>query len=583
MNLHDMKISTRLILGFGLLALLMALIGGIALVKTSLINDTLDELVDDRVPKVILLLEVKVEINQIARASRNMLIMSDPAAIKKEVADIEQARTQIGLHLGKLIPNVKSEAGKALLAAILAQRVKYVDAQVKVIELVNAGQIEQARTLLLGDMYAVQKDYFAALDALISRQESQTDASAQQARGAVSSMRLMMWSTMALALLAAMLMALWIIRAVTRPINQAVGVARAVADGDLSQLVDAHGHNETALLLRALKDMQGSLSGVVARVRQGSEAVSSASAEIAQGNNDLSARTENQASALQQTAASMEQLSAAVKQNADAAQQANALAASASSVAARGGEVVAQVVDTMKGINASSRKIADIIGVIDGIAFQTNILALNAAVEAARAGEQGRGFAVVATEVRALAGRSAAAAKEIKQLIHASVERVEQGTVLVDQAGATMTEVVSSIRRVTDLMGQISAASSQQSLGVSQVGEAVGQMDQTTQQNAALVEQMAAAAGSLRSQAHDLVQVVALFKLGGSASVAGAPAVRTLSVHAPERARLTARHPSRAAVPGRKRVAVAVPALPTAGTARASSAAAGADADWEAF
>jgi len=310
-------------------------------------------------------------------------------------------------------------------------------------------------------------------------------------------------------------------RAVVRGIGQAVAVTQAMAAGDLTVNIEAKGHDEIARLLRAMADMQIGLATVVANVRHSSEGVSTASAEIAQGNNDLSARTEAQASALEQTTASMEQLSATVTQNADSARQANELAASASTVAVHGGEVVAQVVDTMKGINAASRKIADIISIIDGIAFQTNILALNAAVEAARAGEQGRGFAVVASEVRALAGRSAEAAKEIKSLINASVARVEQGSTLVDQAGSTMTEVVSSIRRVTDLMGEISSASDEQSLGVSQIGQAVSQMDQVTQQNAALVEQMAAAASSLNSQAQELVQVVAVFKLGESGAAHG--------------------------------------------------------------
>jgi methyl-accepting chemotaxis protein len=259
--------------------------------------------------------------------------------------------------------------------------------------------------------------------------------------------------------------------------------------------------------------MQINLTQVVTSVRQGSESVATASAEIAQANHDLSARTESQASALEQTAASMEQLSATVRQNADSAQQANQLAMNANATAVQGGTVVSQVVDTMKHINDSSKRIFDIISVIDGIAFQTNILALNAAVEAARAGEQGRGFAVVATEVRSLAGRSAAAAKEIKTLIGASVERVEQGSVLVNQAGVTMGEVVSAIVRVTDIMGEISAASREQSLGVSQVGEAVAQMDQVTQQNAALVEEMAAAASSLQTQAQELVGTVAVFTL----------------------------------------------------------------------
>ena len=292
----------------------------------------------------------------------------------------------------------------------------------------------------------------------------------------------------------------------------AMDLARDVSNGDLSGHIHLKSGDNSSVLAQ-LDAMRASLSKVVCDVRQGAERVASSSDEIAQGNLDLSARTERQASSLEETAASMEQLSATVKQNASSAQQANQLAMNASKVAVKGGEVFTQVVGTMQDINESSRKISDIIGVIDGIAFQTNILALNAAVEAARAGEQGRGFAVVATEVRSLASRSANAAKEIKGLINASVSGVEQGTKLVDQASATMTEVVGSIKRVTDLMGEISAASNEQSQGVSQVGEAVVQMDQVTQQNAALVEEMAAAANSLKSQAHDLVQVVSKFKL----------------------------------------------------------------------
>jgi methyl-accepting chemotaxis protein len=292
-------------------------------------------------------------------------------------------------------------------------------------------------------------------------------------------------------------------------------VAQRVSAGDLSVQIDLQPGDSTSLMAQ-LKAMQEALAQMVAMVRQGSEGFHTASAEIAQGNQDLSSRTESQASALEQTATSMEQLSANVRQNADSARQANQLAASACSVAVRGGEVVAQAVATMRGINEASHKIADIISVIDGIAFQTNILALNAAVEAARAGEQGRGFAVVASEVRSLAGRSAEAAKEIKILIDTSVKRVDQGTALVDQAGITMTEVVSSIQRVTDLMGEISGASAEQNDRVSQVEEAVTQMDQVTQQNAALVEQMAAAASSLNAQARELVEAVAVFNLAGS-------------------------------------------------------------------
>jgi methyl-accepting chemotaxis protein len=369
------------------------------------------------------------------------------------------------------------------------------------------------------------------------------------------------------------------------PADARVALA-AVAKGDLTIVMANSGGPDS--LMGVMADMDQSLKKLVTEVRDAAAGIAIASSEIAQGNNDLSARTESEASALQQTSASMEQLSAAVKQNADSARQANQLAQSASTVAVQGGEVVAKVVDTMKGINEASRKISDIISVIDGIAFQTNILALNAAVEAARAGEQGRGFAVVASEVRNLAGRSAEAAKEIKALISASVARVEQGTSLVDQAGSTMSEVVSSIRQVTDIMGQISTASDEQSLGVSQVGEAVTQMDQVTQQNAALVEEMAAAAGSLKSQAQELVQTVSVFKLGTS-SDSGMPAFHptpiaktTKSAHFSKPA-LHAARPARAMTAQRaptlaKRTAAPLPAPKPPPPATDNN-----DADWETF
>jgi methyl-accepting chemotaxis protein len=355
--------------------------------------------------------------------------------------------------------------------------------------------------------------------------------------------------------------------------------------GDLTLRLSADGNDELAAIGQSYNQFVSKMQGVLAQVRQSAEGVATASAEIAQGNNDLSARTEQQASALEETAASMEELGSTVKQNADSARQANELAMTASTVAVQGGEVVGQVVETMKGINDSSRKISDIISVIDGIAFQTNILALNAAVEAARAGEQGRGFAVVASEVRSLAGRSAEAAKEIKQLINASVERVEHGTALVDQAGVTMTEVVSSIQRVTTIMGEISVASREQASGVSQVGEAVTQMDQTTQQNAALVEEMAAAATGLKGQAQDLVQVVAVFKLGEAdqhsmlqnrprstaapRSPAARPSVKPAAVRSVPR-------------PAAAKIALAPAAPPPAKTSTKATPAGG-DDDWETF
>jgi methyl-accepting chemotaxis protein len=328
------------------------------------------------------------------------------------------------------------------------------------------------------------------------------------------------YSILLIAVLANIVLAIGVLWIMTRTVLQRLGgepsdvqdAAEAVRQGDLTTDLQVT-HGDTSSVMSSMKTMRDQLALIVSNVRQSAERVATASTEIAQGNNDLSTRTEQQAGALETTTQSMYGMGATVKQNADSANQANQLSMSASTVAVKGGEVVGQVVETMKGINESSRKIADIIGVIDGIAFQTNILALNAAVEAARAGEQGRGFAVVASEVRSLAGRSADAAKEIKSLISASVERVEQGTALVDQAGSTMTEVVGSIRRVTDIMGEIAAASKMQASSVMQVGQAIGQMDQATQQNSAMVEQMAAAASGMKSQADDLVQSVAFFRL----------------------------------------------------------------------
>jgi len=383
--------------------------------------------------------------------------------------------------------------------------------------------LELTRQEFAGKAPSAFRAAFQAMEKVLQFNLDGTAAAAQKVQDTVKTTENTMLAALAVILVVGIAV-IWVVpRSVIVPVREAVSVAQGIAQGDLTRVIHVHSKDELGQLLGSLHEMQLSLSQVVANVRQGSEGVATASAEIAQGNHDLSARTEQQASALEETAASMEELSSTVKQNADSARQANQLAMNACTVAIQGGEVVGQVVETMKGINESSRKISDIISVIDGIAFQTNILALNAAVEAARAGEQGRGFAVVASEVRSLAGRSADAAKEIKSLINASVERVEHGTALVDKAGVTMTEVVSSIKRVTDIMGEISAASNEQSLGVSQVGEAVSQMDQTTQQNAALVEQMAAAASSLKSQAQELVQVVAVFQLdpAGVRRVAG--------------------------------------------------------------
>jgi methyl-accepting chemotaxis protein len=594
MNFKDLKISTRLILGFGAMALLLVLMGAMSLIKISAVNAAFVEVVNEDYPKVLALQGVKDDLNVVARGLRNMVIVTNPDEIKKENERIVSMRLSAAERLKKMEGLVKSDKGKALFSQLTQTRSQYFTVTQKFIDLVLAGNTDEAKPMLLGDLRTVQTAYFTVLDEMIHHEEGAMQTAQTVVEAAITSTQLTTWSAGSLALLVAALMGWSIIRAITRPINQAVEISRAVAAGNLSLHIDAQGNNETGQLLTALKDMQVSLAKVVHNVRQGSESVATASAEIAQGNNDLSARTEQQASALEETAASMEQLSATVKQNADSARQANQLAMSASTVAVSGGEVVGQVVETMKGINDASRKISDIISVIDGIAFQTNILALNAAVEAARAGEQGRGFAVVASEVRSLAGRSAEAAKEIKSLINASVERVEQGTHLVDQAGTTMAEVVSSIKRVTDLMGEISAASNEQSQGVSQVGEAVTQMDQVTQQNAALVEEMAAAASSLKSQAQDLVQTVALFKLEGHEQHLGA-ITRPAAVRSHKPGPSTFKGPerrgtgvpkgaaARSAAPA-KATTVPVKQLVAKPAAPAPQAqAAGGDDDWETF
>ena len=500
--------------------------------------------------------------------------VSDPAVREKIAADSPKLRADLESALKEYAEHDLSADERTLLAALQKNFAAYADGRVKWLQLMSEGKTEEAAKLraeVTTPMGAATVKSFADLIEQQRKTAATEDAAAQQA--------LEFWSwvieaCLVLSVLLAGVIVAWVVRSITVPIRQAVQVAQTVAQGDLSSRIEVKGHDETAELLRALKAMNDSLAGVVATVRGNAESVATASAQIAQGNQDLSQRTEEQASALQQTAASMEQLGSTVTQNADNARQADQLAQGASRVAGEGGEVVAQVVQTMKGINDSSRRIADIIGVIDGIAFQTNILALNAAVEAARAGEQGRGFAVVAGEVRSLAQRSAEAAKEIKSLITASVEQVEQGTTLADKAGATMGEVVHSIKRVTDIMAEISAASAEQSSGVKQVGDAVSQMDQATQQNAALVEESAAAAESLKGQAQQLVQAVSIFKVAGATASKPAPVAAVhggTTGHVQKPAGHAARPAPSAARAPKKAAPAAQPAKPTA-TAATSDA-----------
>ncbi|APW36592.1 hypothetical protein RD110_04705 [Rhodoferax koreense] len=512
--LSNLSVAKRLGLGF---ALLLALSMAVILVGISRLNDVAaraQEMVASPIKTERLVSDWYRNIYTGVRRTGAIAKSNDPSLVQFFAED-QAASTKASSEYQKAVePMMETEKEKALFAQIGEERKNYILVRDAVVATRAQGKAEEANQMLDQKFVPASKTYMGKMEELLNFQRQEIDDSARRIEASYAASRNLMILLGIVSLLLSAVIAWLLSGSITRPLAEASAMAKRVAAGDLTGRIENNRTDELGQLLTSLQDMQASLVGVVSNVRSGSESVATASAQISQGNNDLSARTESQASALQQTAASMEELSSTVRQNADNARQANQLAMSASTVAIQGGEVVGQVVETMKGINDSSKKISDIISVIDGIAFQTNILALNAAVEAARAGEQGRGFAVVASEVRSLAGRSADAAKEIKNLINASVERVGQGTALVDRAGTTMTEVVNSIRRVTDIMGEISAASTEQSQGVAQVGEAVTQMDQATQQNAALVEEMAAAASSLRTQAQDLVQVVAVFKLG---------------------------------------------------------------------
>jgi methyl-accepting chemotaxis protein len=571
----NMRIGARLGWGFGSVILLLIAMAAIGIRQVNVVDHNTEIILHDRYVKISLAHTVENEVNRQSRALRTALIANDPTMIKGEMAKVEESAALIGKAVERLESIIQSDEGKASLKALSEARSLFKSNEHELLGLINAGKIDEGRTYLINSMLGPQSSYLTAIDAFKETQVKGMEQYGVEAGAVTRNTNILLLVLASLATLLATFIAFFLTRSITRPIGKAVQVAETVANGDLTSSIDNTATDETGKLLGALQRMQASLTKVVASVRQGSEGVATASSEIAQGNHDLSARTESQASALEETAASMEQLSAAVKQNADSAKQANQLAQNASTVAAQGGEVVSRVVDTMKGINDSSRKISDIISVIDGIAFQTNILALNAAVEAARAGEQGRGFAVVASEVRSLAGRSADAAKEIKSLINASVERVEQGTALVDQAGNTMAEVVSSIRRVTDIVGEISAASNEQAAGVAQVGEAVTQMDQVTQQNAALVEEMAAAASSLKSQAGELVQTVAVFTLDADNQMARP----TMQTKKPTNKVFAAPKPK--ATPVRLPQLKSSPQAQPVTTAKSTSA--GGDDSWETF
>jgi methyl-accepting chemotaxis protein len=516
MNLRNWRIGMRLLGGFGIiLGVLVILLGSGSIVSSSNRTKLLTGL-NGANGKVILATKMKSALLESGIAMRNIGIQSDVSAMQKEESRVKVKAKEYGEARDKLVAAGLTEAEKKILGEI-TRLDKETEAPFKeAIGQALAFNSEGAAKVISSKIDPLNQAALVELDKLIDAQQASAKVVQDEVVSEAARENILFMIIAAATVAVGVWFAWMLTRSITSPLHDAVGVARKVASGELDAQVHVEGKDEVSELLQALKDMTDSLLTIVGEVRMSTETITVASQEIASGNADLSARTESQASSLEETASSMEELTTTVKQNADNARQANQLVVSASEYATKGGEVVGHVVDTMGSIKESSRKISDIIGVIDGIAFQTNILALNAAVEAARAGEQGRGFAVVAAEVRNLAQRSANAAKEIKALIVDSVEKVDAGGKLVDEAGKTMEEIVTSVKHVADIMGEITAASQEQSSGIEEVNRAIAQMDEMTQQNAALVEQAAAAAESMQEQAAALAQAVAVFKLGAA-------------------------------------------------------------------
>ncbi|MCH7345122.1 methyl-accepting chemotaxis protein [Pelomonas sp. CA6] len=515
-----MRIRTRLCLAFGVLAVFVLLVALLSLHSLGQANEDLAHYVEGVNARATLAAEVRNAVDKRAIAARNLLLVTRPADIATEKASVESAQADVVEKLARLQRMARAEdvspQARQLIAEIADVEQRYAPVALRIVELALKGETAQGTTMMIEQC----RPLLDALDKASDEYRRQTETNAQrrveEANEQYSTQRNELIVLCSLAFVAAVISGWLIARGLYRDLGAEPGelsaAARKVANGDLGPVVGAAAATAGSVLA-SLGSMQESLALIVAQVRQSSDSIATGSTEIATGNADLSQRTEQQASALQQTAATMEELGSTVRQNAQHAEQANQLGQGASDLAVRGGEVVGEVVQTMRGIQQSSRKIEEIIAVIDGIAFQTNILALNAAVEAARAGAQGRGFAVVAGEVRVLAQRSAAAAQEIKGLITDSVDQVAKGSSLADRAGHAMGEIVAAIRKVSQIVGEINMASAEQSSGVDQVGQAVAQMDRATQQNAALVEQSAAAAESLRHQADSLVQTVAVFRM----------------------------------------------------------------------
>ncbi len=575
MRIANMKIGTRLGLGFGLILLLVAAMGATGIMRLENINGASRHLVDNSLG-----MQKSAQnwlLGTSVNASRTLALVkaSDPESQEFFQKAITAQSKQITEIQKSIEDRISSDKEKVLFAEVAKKRSAYIDIRKSILGVKADGNVIEASQMVDTQMVPALDSYVNSVKDVLTYYENEVTLADESITADYLSGRMALIIGAVIAILLGTLIAWRLTVGITRPLHEALKVAESVAEGDLTARSDmAATQDEAGLLLSALGRMQANLVRTVTQIRLGTDTIATASSEIASGNLDLSSRTEQQASSLEETASSMEELTSTVKQNADNSRQANQLAVAASTVAVKGGTVVSQVVDTMGAINNSAKKIVDIIGVIDGIAFQTNILALNAAVEAARAGEQGRGFAVVATEVRNLAQRSAAAAKEIKALIGDSVEKVDAGSKLVAEAGTTMDEIVDGVKRVADIMAEITAASQEQSDGIEQVNQAVSQMDQVTQQNAALVEEAAAAAESLQDQARNLAEAVSVFRVGSGYAVTESVAPRTVQS--------TAMHKPLAA-PVRKSPSSSSQAVTESRKAAAPKAVAASGDDWEEF
>jgi methyl-accepting chemotaxis protein len=582
----NISIGRRLSLGFGAVLLILAGVAALGASSVSNIQSHLREIAQVNNQEGRYATEMREHVEQIGASVRDIVLLTDVAEmrpvydrVKVESAAYDAAEAKLSSMFSNNDETAPEE--RAIFAKIAEQKAVAWPALTKVIALGLDNKDEDATKAFITGAKAVQTRWLEALTQLAELEESQNQDAAKEAESSYAKTLMLLISLSFLGVAVGSVTAWVLTKSVTTPIARAVEIAKRVASGDLTSVIDASAGDETGRLLQALKDMNGSLATLVRTVRNSSDSIATGSTQIAAGNADLSQRTEEQAGNLQETSASMEQLSSTVKNNSATAQKASAMAVSASEVAVRGGSIVSAVVSTMDEINTSSRRIAEIIGVIDGIAFQTNILALNAAVEAARAGEQGRGFAVVASEVRGLAQRSADAAKSIKGLIGSSVDKVEAGTRLVSEAGKAMDEIVSHVRKVTEMISEISASTIEQTTGIGHVADAVTQLDQVTQQNAALVEESATAAESLKHQADQLAQVVSVFKLSRDAGMQRE--VSTATGDAGVGVSLAPRATLPAAVAQVKAKSVAISTCRVEPSHAASLAIVGSSNDWETF